>query len=41
MRLASLERMKKAYTGVKLKLPPSTLNTCADLNMLLNANNTL
>lgn len=35
MRLAILERIKTADTGVKLKLPPSTLNTCADSNMLL------
>lgn len=39
MRLAILERMNKECTNVKLKLPPSTLNTCIYLNMLLNANN--
>ena len=39
MRLAILERMNKECTNVKLKLPPSTLNTCIGLNMLLNANN--
>ena len=31
MRLAILERMKTADSGVKLKLPPSTLNTCVML----------
>ena len=35
MRLAILERVKTADTGVKLKLPPSTLNTFANSNMLL------
>ena len=33
MRLAILERMKTADSGVKLKLPPSTLNTCVMLLM--------